>query len=94
MPQSLHSKCELWGHRLQVAADVDTSHAALEERRVEHLEGCAKVVSIVLVLELRHILTTRGDGKLGLGNELVGPSEVESSGERTLIVYVALAEYL
>jgi hypothetical protein len=46
------------------------------------------------VLELRHILTTRGDGKLGLGNELVGPSEVESSGERTLIVYVALAEYL
>lgn len=94
LPESLKTKGELGGDGLEVAANEDTSESALEVGGVEHLKGCAKVVAGVLVLELRHILTTRRDGELRLGDKLVGPSPVESPGESALIVEVSLAEDL
>jgi hypothetical protein len=94
LPKSLETQSKLGSNGLEVASDEDTSNATLEVGGVEHLEGCAEVVSGVLVLELRHILTTWGDGKLRLGNKLVRPSPVESTGQRALVIKVTLAEDL
>lgn len=92
--QSLHTEGELGSDGLKVATDVDASHATLQERGVEHLQGCAEIVASVLVLELSHILAAGGDGDLRLRNKLIGPAEVEASGKRAFVIEVALAEDL
>lgn len=68
LPHSLKSEGELRGDRLHVASDEDTCQAALEVGWVERLDGCGEVVSGVLLLPLRHILTTGAYLKLGLGD--------------------------
>ena len=94
LPKSLETQSKLGSNGLEVASDEDTSNATLEVGGVKHLEGCTEVVSGVLVLELRHILTTWGDGKLRLGNKLVRPSPVKSTRQRALVIKVTLAEDL
>lgn len=94
LPEGFQTESELGSDGLQVASNVDASHATLEEGGVEHLERCAEVIASILVFELGHVLATGGNGQLGLGNQLVGPSVVEAAGERALVVNVALAEDL
>lgn len=61
LPEGLKTESQLGGNGLEVAADEDAGEAALEVGRVEHLERSAEVVTSVLVLELSHILTSRGN---------------------------------
>ena len=58
LPDGLETKRKLGGDRLEVMADVDAGKTAFEEGRVEGLYRGAKVGTSVLVLELRHVLTS------------------------------------
>lgn len=94
LPEGFQTESELGGDGLQVASDVDASRSTLEERGVEHLERGTEVIAGVFVFELGHVLAARGDGELRFGNQLVGPSVVETAGEGAFVVHVALAEDL
>lgn len=94
LPEGFQTESELGGDGLQVASDVDASRSTFEERGVEHLERGTEVIAGVFVFELGHVLAARGDGELRFGNQLVGPSVVETAGEGAFVVNVALAEDL
>lgn len=94
LPEGFQTESELRGDGLQVTSDVDASRSTLEERGVEHLERGTEVITGVFMFELGHVLAARGDGELRFGNQLVGPSVVETAGEGAFVVHVALAEDL
>jgi len=94
LPYGLETKTELGSYGLHITTDVDAGETTVEIRGVQHLKRGSEVIAGILVLDLGHIVSIVGELELGLADELIGPSEVETARQGPFVIELGLKEDL